>query len=130
MGNPRLDKYMQERKEKLEITMVPIYAWLIVTAVFIIVSLAMGGTAVNGKIENGHFYLGEHGVYKEVSKTTYITSALWLPIWVLLGAGSFAPIVFKKGYYLLFKLIYVAIAIFYIWTALEASHRCLAEVFK
>jgi hypothetical protein len=33
----------------------------------------MGGTAVNGKFEQGQFYLGEHGVYTPVSTSTFFT---------------------------------------------------------
>lgn len=38
------------------------------------VSLAIGGTALNGKVENGIYYLGEHGHYKEVSAALYYYS--------------------------------------------------------
>ena len=34
---------------------------------FMIASLALGGDAVNGKIEGGRHYLGNHGQYTEVS---------------------------------------------------------------
>lgn len=32
----------------------------------------MGGTALNGKIEQNQYYLGEHGTYTEVSAKTYV----------------------------------------------------------
>lgn len=38
---------------------------------FLIVAMAIGGSALNGKIEYGHYYLGEHGRFTEVSVTTY-----------------------------------------------------------
>ena len=31
----------------------------------------MGGTATNGKIEQGEYYLGEHGTYTPVSHATF-----------------------------------------------------------
>lgn len=40
-------------------------------ACYVAISLALGGDAVNGKIENGHFYLGEHGHFTEVSSSVY-----------------------------------------------------------
>ena len=38
---------------------------------FATVTTRMGGSAGNGKIENGRYYLGEHGHYTEVSQTTF-----------------------------------------------------------
>lgn len=49
---------------------------------FAIFSAVLGGDALNGKIENGHYYVcgvlrdAQGGVvYKEVSRSTYVTSA-------------------------------------------------------
>jgi hypothetical protein len=44
--------------------------WLNMT-VFFLTSALIGGTAQNGKSENGKFYVGEHSRYTEVSKTMY-----------------------------------------------------------
>jgi hypothetical protein len=38
---------------------------------FFLTSALIGGTAQNGKLENGKFYVGEHSRYTEVSKTMY-----------------------------------------------------------
>jgi hypothetical protein len=39
-------------------------------------SLIAGGTAISGKIENGRFFLGEHGAYTEVTRLGYILSTV------------------------------------------------------
>ncbi len=38
---------------------------------FMIITQNQGGSALNGKVENGHYYLGEHGQYTEVSQAVY-----------------------------------------------------------
>lgn len=43
---------------------------------FLVFSLIAGGMAVNGKIIGAHYYLGAHGNYPEVSRATYVMSAL------------------------------------------------------
>ena len=46
---------------------------------FVILTLSIfiaGGTAFWGKIESGRFYLGEGGVYTEVSRLGYILSSI------------------------------------------------------
>ena len=40
----------------------------------IIISLLFGGTAPNGKIESGLYFLGDHGNYREVSSIIYFIS--------------------------------------------------------
>jgi hypothetical protein len=40
-------------------------------AAFDLLSLFMGGTAHNGKVESGRYFLGDHGVYLEVSKMIF-----------------------------------------------------------
>ncbi len=39
--------------------------------VFMVHTSLVGGSPGNGKIENGKFYLGEHGHYTEVSRSTF-----------------------------------------------------------
>jgi hypothetical protein len=34
----------------------------------------MGGSAGNGKVEDGKYYLGSHGHYTEVTRLTFLTS--------------------------------------------------------
>jgi hypothetical protein len=43
-------------------------------SVFWIVALIIGGDAINGKAEDGSFYLGSHGRYTQVSQDIYIYS--------------------------------------------------------
>jgi hypothetical protein len=42
---------------------------------FVLFSIIFGGDAVDGKIEDGHFYFGSHGEYTEVSCGAYVASA-------------------------------------------------------
>lgn len=41
---------------------------------FMCISLYLGGSAVNGKIVSEHYYLGEHGIYTEVSYRVFLYS--------------------------------------------------------
>ena len=43
---------------------------------FLAVDFLIGGDAPNGKIENGHYYLNNHGTYTEVSHTVFVYSAV------------------------------------------------------
>ena len=47
------------------------YAGLVNFALFITVCAFLGGSAANGMIRSGHFYVGEHGKITEVSEGTY-----------------------------------------------------------
>jgi hypothetical protein len=38
-------------------------------------TMAMGGSALNGKVEDGHYFLGEHGKYTEVTSRQFQFSA-------------------------------------------------------
>ncbi|HEX4505006.1 MAG TPA: hypothetical protein VH722_04680 [Alphaproteobacteria bacterium] len=40
-------------------------------AVFELISHRMGGSAINGKIVDRRYYLGEHGTFTEVTKATF-----------------------------------------------------------
>jgi hypothetical protein len=44
--------------------------------VFMFVSFRSGGYAISGKIEAGHYYLGQFGQHYPVSRGAYITSAV------------------------------------------------------
>ena len=55
------------------------YAWVVVLAlanflVFVLVSIHLGGDAVSGKVSDGHFFLGSHSHYTEVSRGVFIYS--------------------------------------------------------
>ena len=41
----------------------------------------MGGTAQNGKVESGRFFIGQHGKYRQVSRTVYVASAVGTWVW-------------------------------------------------
>jgi hypothetical protein len=50
--------------------------WLVWAAIanfaaLCVLSLALGGDALNGTIRNGHYYLGNHGNFTEVSKAVF-----------------------------------------------------------
>ena len=38
---------------------------------FLLFSLIIGGTATNGKIVGGQYYVGDHGAYREVPRLVY-----------------------------------------------------------
>ena len=60
--------------------------------VFVSMSIYLGGTAGNGKVDNGHYYLGDHGHYTKVSEAIFNYSNLhWkIVLWsMLLGFISF-----------------------------------------
>ena len=60
-------------------------------AAFAIVASILGGDAVNGKVQDGHFYLGSHGRYTEVSQATYDYSrAHTHSVWVTHPLAIFA----------------------------------------
>lgn len=44
--------------------------------VFVVVAITIGGDALNGKIEGGHYFLASHGVYTEVSDRVFTYSRL------------------------------------------------------
>ena len=48
--------------------------------IFWVLSVFVGGDAVNGKIEDGRYYFCSHGKYTEVSRTAYILSAGYIMI--------------------------------------------------
>ena len=47
-----------------------------------------GGDALGGKIEGGHFYLGNHGRFREVSRSGYLASACGMVFWALSGLAA------------------------------------------
>jgi hypothetical protein len=42
--------------------------------VFVVIAMAIGGDAVNGKVVGGHFYLANHGRRTEVSEAVFTYS--------------------------------------------------------
>lgn len=52
-------------------------------AMFLIGAVILGGDAVSGKVEDGHYYLSNHGRLTEVSRGAYIYSRTHtLSVWV------------------------------------------------
>jgi hypothetical protein len=41
---------------------------------FFVVSMSIGGDGVGGKRENGRYYVGDHGKFKEVSRAVWLFS--------------------------------------------------------
>ena len=41
---------------------------------FFVVSMSIGGDSVRGKRENGKYYVGDHGKFREVSHAVYLFS--------------------------------------------------------
>jgi hypothetical protein len=52
-----------------------IYLGLLNFISFLAIYFLIGGDAPNGKVENGHYYLDQHGTYTEVSHAVFIYSA-------------------------------------------------------
>ena len=60
-------------------------------ASFYIIAVLIGGDAVNGKVENGKYYIANHGKYTEVSKSVFIYSRLHTySMWVTHPVGILA----------------------------------------
>ena len=54
----------------------PIIVGSVLAGIVILFVAIPGGSAVNGNIVSGHYYLGSHGHYREVSRRIYGLSAL------------------------------------------------------
>jgi hypothetical protein len=66
-------------------------------AVFWIIGVYIGGDAINGKAENGHYYVASHGRYIEVSKELWAyskihTESVWIThsLGILVGGSLIA----------------------------------------
>jgi len=42
---------------------------------FILIDVLLGGDALNGKVDSGRYYLGNHGAYTEVTRGVFVYSA-------------------------------------------------------
>jgi hypothetical protein len=63
-------------------------------AIFWVVALWIGGDAISGKVENGHYYVSNHGKLTEVSHAVWTYSQAHTisvffthPIGILVGGG-------------------------------------------
>jgi hypothetical protein len=66
-------------------------------AAFFVVALMLGGDALNGKIEDGRYYLANHGRFTEVSSAVWhysrahvISVLITHPLGILGGGGLMA----------------------------------------
>ena len=63
---------------------------------FVLISVLIGGDAMNGKIENGHYYLGNHGHLREVSALLFRYSQLhFYSLFVTLPLLAFASVAYR-----------------------------------
>jgi hypothetical protein len=53
-----------------------VYIGLINFAIFLIIASFIGGDALSGKVQDGHYYVAYHGQFTEVSYTIFIYSKL------------------------------------------------------
>jgi hypothetical protein len=53
-----------------------IYLGLLNFITFLVVDFLIGGDAPNGKVENGHYYINQHGTFTEVSHAVFVYSAI------------------------------------------------------
>jgi hypothetical protein len=68
---------------KLFLSRAVFFAALLNFAVFWVVAVRLGGDAVNGRMQDGHFYLASHGKYTEVSGRVFMYSRLHTySVWV------------------------------------------------
>jgi hypothetical protein len=50
--------------------------WIAISLAFLGSVWMLGGAAITGKIVTGHYFVGMHGHYPEVSRGTYVLSAV------------------------------------------------------
>jgi len=69
-------------------------SWMLAVAIlnfvgFFLISLLLGGDAVNGKIEAGRYYLSSRGAFIEVSQTVWIYSYVHvISVWISHPLGA------------------------------------------
>jgi hypothetical protein len=57
--------------KRYDLSLFVFYAGLVNFALFIIISAFLGGSAGNGIVRSGHYYVGAHGKITEVSERIY-----------------------------------------------------------
>ena len=71
------------------------WAAIINFAIFVIITLIIGGDAVNGKEVAGHYFLGNHGQLTEVNYLAFVYSKIHvLSVWVTMPLGMIAALIF------------------------------------
>lgn len=113
------------------------FIWVIAFLTFFIVSVISGGSAGDGKIEKGRYYLADHGEYTEVSRATYVACAvletivtgLWL--FALLLVFLFCLfLALKEGGITAWVILLFPGALFFFWgRATLISLRCILRAF-
>lgn len=59
--------------------------------VFFVVALNIGGDAVNGKVEDGRYFVANHGTYTEVSRAVFTYSRYHVySVWITHPVGILA----------------------------------------
>ncbi|HEY3762201.1 MAG TPA: hypothetical protein VGN23_10695 [Verrucomicrobiae bacterium] len=81
-----LDKEIQQGKVKTT-KILTMGAGVILFALVVSFCLMPGGFALGGKVSSGHYYLGSHGHYREVSRNIFVLSAL-----LGIGIGFMLPV--------------------------------------
>jgi len=66
------------------------FAALLNFFLFLLIDVLLGGDALNGKVEDRHYYLGSHGAYTEVSHDVFLYSTVHAS---LAFVGMFAAVV-------------------------------------
>jgi len=106
-----------------------------VSVAFFAVTIPAGGTAQNGKVENGHFFIGQHGKYREVSRTGYVVSAAGTWVWAFYGflvgiCGVFQPAGEKRPHWavsLLMRLLGLALVAGFITVCSYETVACMTK---
>lgn len=73
---------------------------LINFAIFVMVAVNIGGDAISGKVENGRYYLSNHGKLTEVSPAVWQYSKIHaISVWIThpLGLAGAALFVTRKA---------------------------------
>lgn len=76
---------MNSSKTKSLVTYLPmlfIIGWFLNFVLFVALSMYLGGDALNGKIQDGHHFLGSHGKYTEVSYEVFTYSKIHTVIFI------------------------------------------------
>jgi hypothetical protein len=74
------------------------YLAIINFGIFAIFALYLGGDAVNGKIYNGHYFLGNHGRYTEVAKIVFDYSKWHVySVWLTMPIAIVSRILFDRN---------------------------------
>jgi hypothetical protein len=85
-----LDEKKSTSHFKDYLSMILILGWFFNFIAFVAIAMYLGGDALNGKIENGHYYLANHGIYTEVSHTIFIYSKIHAIIFLVTHISLFA----------------------------------------